>query len=859
MNEVEIPLKITGIGAIKAELRELKGAIADATDPETIAKLSQRAGELKDKLSDANEAVNNFATGSKFEQVSNSLGGIKDSLLSLDFEEAQQKAKVFASALGNVNPKEISAGFKAFTGVIKTMGGAFVKLGITILANPIFLLVAAIVAIVAAVVMVLKYFGVLDAVLKALMAPINLIIDGFKALTDMLGFTSFAAEENAEVVKKTEEAKREAMNETFANRKKVAEMTATMSREEIAMMEELTGVQIDTSKSSFDIEEQRLQNNQASLEAQLESLQAIEDAGGELTEEQIKDREKLKDEYKKNNQAIEENERARAKAIIEINQRQNDLLIKSRMRLMADENERAKAQLKLDKEKEIKELNILIRNAKVLGQSTKGFEEAKLNTIAFYANEATKIDTRVADEAKKAAEKERKENADRQKANYENYVKSLEQKLKATKDSNKVLILATEEGTQSRVDAEVKALQVEVDYMAKNAKAFKLSQDQLTIIRAETLKQQEKLQEDYNKKVSDATNKENLAKAQNDLLTASTDEAKLDAKIKLLEAEAKVKLQTEGLTAIEIKNINDQLAVDLGVVEKAKTDLAFEKTKKLIDAEKLRIETALSLAAFELERFKGNKDEEIRLNNEFLAKQLAVLDAQKLAELNNLNLSETEKEAIREKFRQAKITAEEATAKKIEEIEEAAQAKTLKNINDGFETTKQALGAITNVQEISTRNKLKNVEKGSKQEEAILKQQFEQQKKMNLAMAAINGAQAILAILSVPDFTLGIASGIRIAASIAATAASISAISSTSFEGGGNAPTPVSGNTTQSNIGQMATPNLFGNNNNANNVGNNGNSNDQSTPNFTVTAVVSETEMTSTQNRVNRIQRNAEL
>lgn len=859
MNEVEIPLKITGIGAIKAELRELKGAIADATDPEQIAKLSQRAGELKDKLSDANEAVNNFATGSKFEQVSNSLGGIKDSLLSLDFEEAQQKAKVFASALGNVNPKEISAGFKAFTGVIKTMGGAFVKLGVQILANPIFLLVGVIVAIVAAVVMILKYFGVLDAVLKALMAPINMIIDGFKALTDMLGLTSFAAEENAEVVKKTEEDKREAMNETFANRKKVAEMTATMSREEIAMMEELTGVQIDTSKSSFDIENQRLENNQKSLEAQLDSLQAIEDAGGELTDEQIKDREKLKDEYKKNNQAIEENERARAKAIIEINQRQNDLLIKSRMRLMTDENERAKAQLKLDQEKEIKELNILIRNAKLLGQSTKGFEEAKVNTKAFYAAEATKIDTRVADETKKAAEKERKENADRQKANYESYVKSLEQKLKATRDSNKVLILATEEGTQERVTAEVNALQTEVDYMAKNAKAFKLTQDQLTIIRAETLKQQEKLQEDYNKKVTDATNKENLAKAQNNLLTATTDEAKLDAKIKLLEAEAKVKLQNEELTAIEIKNINDQLAVDLGVVEKAKTDLAFEKTKKLIDAEKLRLETVLSNSAFELERFKGDKDETIRLNNQFLAQQLTALDAQKLAELNNLNLSETEKEAIREKYRQAKITAEEATAKKIEEIEAEATAKTLKSINDGFDTTKQALGAITSMQEITTRNKLKNVEKGSKEEEKILKQQFEQQKKMNLAMAAINGAQAILAILSVPDFTLGIASGIRIAASIAATAASISAISATTFEGGGNTPSTPPGNTPPSNTGPMATPNLFGNSNNANNVGGDGSNNDQSTPNFTVTAVVSETEMTSTQNRVKRIQRNAEL
>lgn len=93
MNEVEIPLKITGIGAIKAELRELKGAIADATDPEQIAQLSARAGELKDKINDANDAVTVFASGSKFEQVSNSIGGIKDSLLSLDFEEAQQKLK----------------------------------------------------------------------------------------------------------------------------------------------------------------------------------------------------------------------------------------------------------------------------------------------------------------------------------------------------------------------------------------------------------------------------------------------------------------------------------------------------------------------------------------------------------------------------------------------------------------------------------------------------------------------------------------------------------------------------------------------------------------------------------------------
>ncbi len=205
MNEVEIPLKLSGIGAIKAELKSLKGAIADATDPEDIARLSQRAGELKDQLSDANEAVNTFATGSKFEQVSNSLGGIKDSLLSLDFDEAAQKANVFKSTLGNLDPKAIGGAFKSLTSVIMTVGSAFVSLGATILANPIFLLIAVIIAIVAAIVIFLHKIGVLQKVLDFLMIPINALIEGLKSLSDWLGLSTYAADENAEKMAKANE------------------------------------------------------------------------------------------------------------------------------------------------------------------------------------------------------------------------------------------------------------------------------------------------------------------------------------------------------------------------------------------------------------------------------------------------------------------------------------------------------------------------------------------------------------------------------------------------------------------------------------------------------------------------------
>jgi hypothetical protein len=198
MNEVVIPLKISGITQMRNELRELKGAIASATDPALMDELAQKAGEVADRLKDANEQAAVFTAGSKFEIVSNSLAGVAGDLASLDFEGANDKSKVFAKNLANINPKDIAKGFKDFAGMLGTLGKAFIKLGVTILMNPIFLIVAAVVAIIAVIAIVLNKFGLLDDVIKALMAPINALIAGFKAMTDWLGLTTFAAEDNAE-------------------------------------------------------------------------------------------------------------------------------------------------------------------------------------------------------------------------------------------------------------------------------------------------------------------------------------------------------------------------------------------------------------------------------------------------------------------------------------------------------------------------------------------------------------------------------------------------------------------------------------------------------------------------------------
>ena len=179
MNEIEVPLKITGIGAIKKELRELKGEIASATDSEQVAKLSQRAGELKDQLADANEQVNIFASGSKFEQVNNGLGSIKNSIMSLDFAEAGEKAKLLTNALRGINPADFAAQFKGFGQVVLQLGSAvgiamkqFIAFGVSLLANPIFLLVAVITAIVVAILLLLNKMGILKKIIDFLMKPI---------------------------------------------------------------------------------------------------------------------------------------------------------------------------------------------------------------------------------------------------------------------------------------------------------------------------------------------------------------------------------------------------------------------------------------------------------------------------------------------------------------------------------------------------------------------------------------------------------------------------------------------------------------------------------------------------------------
>ena len=290
-NEIEIPLKLSGVQSLKAELRSLKAAIAEASDPEQMAALAQKAGEVADRIKDANDAVNVFASGSKFEQISNSFGGIRDSLMSLDFEEASTKAQTFSKTLGSLNAADISKGLKGLTSTVTTMGGAFIKLGMQLLVNPIFLLAAVITAIVVAVVAFLKKIGVLDKIFNAINAALKPLIDGFKQLTEWLGLSTAASDDAAEKVKANNE-------KIVASSKERAEAQSKSIDQEIQLAQSLgketTDLEIEKTKVTERESKKRLKQTQ-------KDLKELGDKVGTLAEQE---RARLKKQLKEENALI---------------------------------------------------------------------------------------------------------------------------------------------------------------------------------------------------------------------------------------------------------------------------------------------------------------------------------------------------------------------------------------------------------------------------------------------------------------------------------------------------------------------------------------------------------------------------
>ena len=183
----------TSSKSLKAQLRELQAQLA-ATDPDSAKyrELSQAAGELKDRIQDAAQAVGTQAGGA-FERVGGSLGLVTSRIASLDFTGAAEGAKQLAANIGQVKPGDIAKG-------ISSIGSAFASVGKALLTNPIFLVGA---AIAAAIVYADELLSLIDGV-----------TDAETAALDVQKERAAVAKQNYDNISATEETlKRQGMTE----------------------------------------------------------------------------------------------------------------------------------------------------------------------------------------------------------------------------------------------------------------------------------------------------------------------------------------------------------------------------------------------------------------------------------------------------------------------------------------------------------------------------------------------------------------------------------------------------------------------------------------------------------------------
>jgi hypothetical protein len=772
------------------EIQELQSQIGDTSSAE-FAKLSEASLKASEKLASTRDAIGDIGDrtrtleGTAVERLTGSFGLLKDSILNLDFD----KAKIGAEGLLNsftpvVDGKMVTglAGLKGAFGMlgdgVKSLGQTFMTVGKALLTNPIFLLAAAIIAIVAVVILIMDKLGILKKIMDALGFAINLVVKAFEALTDWLGLTTNAQEDAAESAKKLGEEQRGQIDKTAKAQQDLLKLTEGMTADEIKMMEKKLGVQINTSESSFDIEKRRLEATNATLENEINALNEITAAGGELTEEQQKDLEQRKKDYEANSVAIVSQEQQKQKAILDINKKSSDTLQGWKLKNITDDNKRAKEQLKLDEADALRKIDVEIINAKRLGQSTKDLESAKGEIKKFYTAQSAKIDETV-----------QKQEVDRQKTNNDNYKSNIGKQLKALEDAEKAKVAKTDEGTAARVAAEIKALDAVEAFQKKNAKALGLSQNQLTIIYEENIDKRKKLQGDFDNSVIDAANKVRLATAETKVLEAQDDLTRFEAQRELIAATAEIELADKTKTAEEKKKIEAQLAIDTKAIDDEITLYKAEVNQKQLDDTAVLSETKLSKAQFELETEQLSTDAKIAKLNEVKDLEIQSLNDQMNSELANTELTSAQKAQIEENYRQQRETAEASTTEKIKALKQAELQATIETAQKGMAAGQALADAVFAI-------KKRNLKKGSAEEEAAAKKQFQVNKAMQLGMAVIDGFKAITSSLAQSPIAIGPVpnpAGIASLAFAAITAAAnIAKIAASKYESNATptAPTP---------------------------------------------------------------------
>jgi len=821
MNEVEIPLKLTGIAAIKAELKDLKNKIADSTDPEQISAYADRAGDLQKKLMGINAQINKFKEGSNFEQVTNSFNDMKTSIMNLDFAKANKDSANFAQSIKGLKPEDLTKHFKGFIGTIFNVGKAFVALGTTILANPIFLLVAAITAIVVAIGVWMNKMEMLQPILDGIKAAIGGLIDGFYYLTDAIGITSHAEEEQAAKQKAQTEAQIANIDRQIeAEERKKATITNAFNLRDNQFKRDIDLAKAE-GKNTYELEKQRIKASIAYKKRMIEENKVIfkqidakrllllsqMDVNGSVatgTQAQV-------DQLKKINEQLLKQTQANEQLNDQIKDGQNELKILD-INEQKRQAEASKAQQKIneDNAKKIADNNKRIAdNNKQAASNAKAQRKQTVADIQTQYTEQLKLEAEaVKNRTALIAEGTDKEKMVREQA-FQDYKQNfLEEKMKEEKAAidNEYI---TKGG--SIQNYEQKLAQLRLDAISK------LTKEELQVLTdAETLKNKELLAIDQKAAEQFAANQVRINDLTIEAMAEGADKEAIMQKQKYdkLREEAKKDTTLTEEQRRQIIAIYDQMDA--------------EETKKRND-ERLKAQNDLAIsladektkAIAELEA-KYLQDQELAKGNYELLEKLRLDHEAKLTDINNK--AELERIENAQKERDARLQLAGDIADGITDI-----AKGLVNDQKKLEKFNKAM-ALVQIG-IDTGKAISSLVAAS------------QANPLNAVTAGTAG---------IAQFASGI---IQIATNIAKAKQILTSGGSPSSSGGGGGASNGGGNAVAQVVPQSAQ--LFGSANTGNVMSAGGGATE--TGGMTVTAIVSETQVTNVQNKINKINKNAEL
>jgi hypothetical protein len=400
-------------------------------------------------------------------------------------------------------------------------------------------------------------------------------------------------------------------------------------------------------------------------------------------------------------------------------------------------------------------------------------------------------------------------------------------------------------------------------------------------------KNQEKIQQEINKAVqfnkdAQKENELNLLSAQDREIKISNDkyQAQIDQAIKYkqdysqiviaqknAENEINVKYKQEEIKqAEEAQAIIDQLNKDflnarLSDIDQEKLAVNNKYTKAIEDAKKAGLDTKIlesnqkaELDAIDLSYDEKKKANAIELaswmntfNTDERAKYVANLEAKRIEDETKLKEAK-DKGLIDEQAYQDALKA--IQKKKTDEVTEYDKKKAKESLDARLASAQQYAEASTGLMTALGDLAVATAKKDAKSQEQAARKKFAIDKAAALVTAGINTALAITKAM--PNPALMALAGLT-------GAAQIGVIASKQFNSGAGTQAPNTPNPSVSEPQANATPvfNMFGSGGTANNQ--NASGNNSNGQNITVTAVVSETDMTYTQERVNSMKLSASL